>query len=314
MIYLRKKHGINIEGSIQKRKLRNYGYYHGYKGYRFIKKASNKINFSDFNQLCSIIEFDNEMKALFYPQVMFIETSLKNYALEIILKNSKTDNFNYIFSNQLVSYKSHKVNSEDYKNEMRKRLNLQSLIYNTLAKNYKNKKDVIVHFYNKNGSVPIWAIFEVISLGDFGTFISCLEEKIRKDISKELNFNTGCDPNGRLLEKIIFCLKELRNSFSHNDIIFDARFKESNISKNIISCLEIDTKITGITFISLVDYLILIIYILKSLRYSKTDLKRIILDFEKGCEKLRIIIPINIYNQIIPTDVKNKLIKLKQFI
>ena len=41
MRYLRDVKGIAITGSIQKRKLMNIGYYHGYKGYRYINKASN---------------------------------------------------------------------------------------------------------------------------------------------------------------------------------------------------------------------------------------------------------------------------------
>ena len=35
MRYMRVKKHISISGSAQKRKLRNMGYYHGYKGYRF---------------------------------------------------------------------------------------------------------------------------------------------------------------------------------------------------------------------------------------------------------------------------------------
>lgn len=34
MRHLRDTHNIDIKGSIQKQKLRNIGYYHGYKGYR----------------------------------------------------------------------------------------------------------------------------------------------------------------------------------------------------------------------------------------------------------------------------------------
>lgn len=36
MKYLRDTHYIAIEGTVYKRKLRNIGYYHGFKGYRYI--------------------------------------------------------------------------------------------------------------------------------------------------------------------------------------------------------------------------------------------------------------------------------------
>lgn len=45
MRYLREEKGISISGSSQKRKLMNIGYYHGYKGYRYIGKASNSIHY-----------------------------------------------------------------------------------------------------------------------------------------------------------------------------------------------------------------------------------------------------------------------------
>ena len=38
MVHLRSK-GLNISGSKQKQILKNIGYYHGYKGYRFVEKS-----------------------------------------------------------------------------------------------------------------------------------------------------------------------------------------------------------------------------------------------------------------------------------
>lgn len=49
MRYLREEKGISISGSSQKRKLMNIGYYHGYKGYRYIGKASNSIHYIVFS-------------------------------------------------------------------------------------------------------------------------------------------------------------------------------------------------------------------------------------------------------------------------
>ena len=48
MKYLRDEKGIKISGSVDKRKLRNMGYYHGYKGYRYIGRATNEIKYCSF--------------------------------------------------------------------------------------------------------------------------------------------------------------------------------------------------------------------------------------------------------------------------
>lgn len=100
MRYLRDKKGISISGSTQKRKLRNIGYYHGYKGFRFIGKSTNAIPYTDFKELMAIYEFDMQLKSLLYPQLMFIETALKNYVLEEI---AKTQTIHILYSANILS-------------------------------------------------------------------------------------------------------------------------------------------------------------------------------------------------------------------
>ena len=50
MKYLRKKHNINVKSN-QAQALRNVGYYHGFKGYRFIRKDTNRIAFSSLDEI-----------------------------------------------------------------------------------------------------------------------------------------------------------------------------------------------------------------------------------------------------------------------
>ncbi len=61
MKYLREKHHIQIKGSNHKKQLKNVGYYHGYKGYRYIKKPNNRIKFNNFDEILSIIDFDKKI-------------------------------------------------------------------------------------------------------------------------------------------------------------------------------------------------------------------------------------------------------------
>ena len=70
MKYLRDEKGMAISNSNDKRKLRNIGYYHGYKGYRYINRPSNVVNYESFAQLYAIYSFDVSVKSLLYPKVM----------------------------------------------------------------------------------------------------------------------------------------------------------------------------------------------------------------------------------------------------
>ena len=101
MLYLRDVKGINISGHEQKQKLMNMGYYHGYKGYRYIGNPNKKAPFSDFSQLAAVYEFDTQIKAIFYPHVVFIETALKNYVLESIISCTESDDLTVIYNKVL---------------------------------------------------------------------------------------------------------------------------------------------------------------------------------------------------------------------
>ena len=86
MRHIRKSHKIKIEGSSQKRTLRNIGYYHGYKAYRFVRKKNNLLSFTTFDEIKKTYNFDNTLKALLYPEVMKVETAINNYTLEVLIR------------------------------------------------------------------------------------------------------------------------------------------------------------------------------------------------------------------------------------
>ena len=314
MKYLREKHNIDINGSLDKQHLKSVGYYHGYKGYRYIKKASNKLKFNNFDEIMAIIDFDNKIKALLYPQVMFIETAIKSYALEIIIQKGKTENFSEIYSNLMTDYKSYSNQSENYKIAYKKKLDTFNRIQNVIATSYAPDNNIVSHYLKNDESVPIWAIFEIITLGEFGNLISTFNTKTRQDISKDIGFNIAFDSSGKLVENIILAIKDLRNAIAHNNVIFDTRFKKRNISKTLQKVLIQDTNVQSISFTSITDYLILIIYILKKLDKTKTELSKLLNDYLKLTDELKSKIPQSIYDQIILTNDKNKLNYLKSFI
>lgn len=92
---------------------------------------------------------------------------------------------------------------------------------------YKKNNPQITHFYNNIGysDVPIWALFEIMTMGDLGYLLSCLTYDVRNDISKRLSLNVSCDTNRQLIYKYIYTLKDLRNSIAHNAVVFDTRFR-----------------------------------------------------------------------------------------
>ena len=66
MKYLRNTHHINVKSS-QTQALRNMGYYHGFKGYRFVREDTNRINFSSLDEVIALNKYDMQLKSILYP-------------------------------------------------------------------------------------------------------------------------------------------------------------------------------------------------------------------------------------------------------
>lgn len=313
MAYMRDVKKLNISGSSDKKRLRYMGYFHGYKGYRYHNNPSNIYAFNSFDEVQAIYDFDMSIKTMFYPEIMFLETTFKNYVLEVILEEAKSKRFADIYSKLLTDYKAYPIGSRGYKKAINKRMNLRNKVYSLISRDY-GKRFLVNHYYDKDQPLPIWAIFELISLGEFGTFIDCLDPKIRKKVSRSVGIQVVYDSDGKLLPMIVYALKDLRNSVAHNNTIFDTRFKTGNVNTRVAAFISAETGIKNIKFESIVDYVILISFMMKLLKCPKKKIMGFIRLFEKNCEELRAKISISIFNTIVYTDTRKKLNFLKKYL
>lgn len=299
--------GIDINGSKEKLTLRNIGYYHGYKGYRFIRKSNNKVNYTKFSEIEAVYNYDSNLKSLFYSYIMYIESSYKNIALDIIVNDCKSSNFNTVFDKVLNYYNKYSNNksSNDYCNAVKDRNRVRDNFYKKCSEEYQKKNNISVHFQNKDLEIPLWGYFEMITLGDFGYFITSCNETIKLKIAKEIGIKSSYYSDSEIVQNIIFTLKNLRNSIAHNNAIFDVRFQTKPVNSTLIKMIKNETNI-NVSFNEIFDYLVLIIFILKNLKITKTKLNKLVKIYVDYTEELRTLISISIYNQFIATDFRNK--------
>ncbi len=313
MKYLRDKKGIYINGSREKNVLLNIGYYHAYKGCRFYNKKGDNLNLSGFSQVEAIYNFDSQTKAIIYPHIMFIETALKNRMLQAIVEYGNSDKFVDLFETCFNGHKDFAPTNPTHFKLSKKRADLKAKIYSDLAKNYDHR--IIGHFYKKDEQVPIWALFEILTLGDFSRLYECLNKDLRLKLSQELKVNTSLDSDGNTLKVAIYALKDLRNSVAHNNFIYDNRFKNDNVGFRLTKYFNIELGIPNVTFQSICDYIILIAYLLKLLKVPKNEIKKFIKQFKDLIDNLyQNVNSLSIYNKIIPTDTFNKLTILEKFL
>ena len=154
----------------------------------------------------------------------------------------------------------------------------------------------------------------MLSLGEFGHFVSCLNFTCRKAISSKIGIRKSDDSNALLTQRLIYAVKDLRNAIAHNDVVFDTRFRTGNIDKQVSNTILNATGVYGVSFETISDYLVLVVYLLSLLKMPKNDMKRLISSYIDCTEKLRKAIPISVFNQIIRTDNGTKIAALKKFI
>ncbi|MCD8020133.1 MAG: Abi family protein [Clostridiales bacterium] len=310
--------GIDISGSAQKRQLINTGYYHGYKGYRFFKNAGTRLPFTSYKEVYATIQYDTALKSLFYSKMMFIETAVKNIALEGILAKANSESIQAMYDNVVSGYRNAPANStqEQKKRLQQNKLNLQNSIQSNLAYAYKKNNPKITHFYNNVGysGVPIWALFEIMTMGDFGYLLSCLTYDVRDDISRRIGLNLACDTDRQLIYKYIYTLKDLRNAIAHNAVIFDTRFRNIDPSKAMKQCLEIEIGLPYVNFKTIGDYVLLMCYYLKLLKVPKTEIKSFVRSFEKITDEYRASVNPVVAAIVIHPDLASRMMILKNFI
>ncbi len=317
MRHLRKS-GIAIQGGKQKKQLINTGYYHGYKGYRFFGHSGRKLPFTSYNEVYATIQYDSNLKALMYGKMMFIETAVKNIALESILVNANSESIQIMYDKVVSSYSNAPVNAtpEQRRKMQQNKLNLQNTVQSSLAHAYRKNNPKITHFYNNIGysDVPIWALFEIMTMGDLGYLLSCLTYDVRDDISKRLGLNTSCDTDRQLIYKYIYTLKDLRNAIAHNAVVFDARFRNIDPTNAMKQCLKLEIGLPYVNFKTIGDYIVLMCYYMKLLKVSKTEIKAFIREFERLTDHYRQNVNSNIVAIAIHSDLTARMEILKNFL
>lgn len=311
--------GIQISGGKQKRQLMNTGYFHGYKGYRFFGYSANKLPFTSYEEVYATVQYDTKLKALFYGKTMFIETAVKNYVIECLLEIDKSDSIQAMFDTAVCGYNNAPVGSTpNMKKDFQKRkLKLQSMTQKYLARAYSEGNPKITHFYNNMGysGVPIWALFEIMTMGDFGYLLSCLTFDAREAISRKLKLSDAAvDTYRDLIYNYHYTLKDLRNAIAHNAVVFDVRFRRMDPTPAMKACLKKEVGLPYVNFKSIGDYLILICYYLKLLKVSKTEIKALIREFEAITDEYRKAVNPSVAAKVLHPDLQGRLALLKKYI
>ena len=261
--------------------LLNMGYYHGYKRYRFVKKSNSDgiLPITSFKEIEAIYNFDMELKGLFYPIVMLVETALKNRTIASIVAESSSG-IEDILEHQLACYMDYPEEHEKHGNKLVQYNETRQNILDTIEY-YSDKNEVIKHYLKSDYQIPLWAYFEVITLGQFSRFLGSLTKSSREKLNQDFTIISN---RSNSLELVVNALIELRNATMHNSPIFDANFS-SGVSKALKKQIKQDLGLSTFTCKFIEDYFILLIWTLNLLKFDSVVLNNYIYRFNEIVER-----------------------------
>lgn len=278
--HILENHKINIH-DVDSVILLNMGYYHGYKRYRFVKKSNSDgiLSITSFEEIVAIYNFGMELKGLFYPIVMLVETALKNRVIDSLVAESSSG-IEDILDNQLACYEDYAGENEKYDKKFVQYNETKQNILDTIEY-YSDKNEVIKHYLDSNYQIPLWAYFEVITLGQFSRFLGCLTKLSREKLNRDF---TIIPKRSNSLELVVNSLIELRNATMHNSAIFNANFS-SGVSRVLKIQIKQDLKLSTFTCVFIEDYFILLIWTLNLLKFDSIILNEYINQFNEIVER-----------------------------
>lgn len=287
--------GVSIAGGAEKTALAQVGYFHGYKGYRFSGQPTRRLPLADFKQLKAVIEFDTQLKTLFYPVLMKTEMTMKNLALVELLDGAGSSSLAGLF--QLMPGGTW--------DKQKRKLEVMHACNEALLGCYKRRNQIVCHYYDSpGGTVPVWALMEVITLGHFGTLLQEVSDQSRSAIAGRWGLGRR---NGGLVPHLVHTVTSLRNCVAHNGTVFDRRFATATVRADIGQLLSRELSYGGaIDFGSITDYFLLLSYLSRRLGAPKRDVYALIRQYRSVIDGLRSGVPTRVFDMIVHTDNRAK--------
>lgn len=299
MRHIRASSGLAIAGSRHKRALAATGYFHGYKGYRFNRTPSARVPYRRFDELVAVIDFDHEVKALLYPLLMRLEMTMKNLALVELLDSGGSSDLADIYKRLMPGNR---------KDGRRGKLELIHMNNDVLLTRYRREDRIVKHYYDlPDEAVPVWALFEVITLGHFGRFLQQLAPPALVRIAKSWGLRKG---DAELVPHLVFGITELRNAVAHNGVVFDTRFASARVRQGIVDLIMRELSLgtaARVGFDTITDYIVLVVFLSAMTGLPKRDAYRVVKAYSALVDILRNRVSVGVFDMIVHTDNRSKL-------
>lgn len=181
-------------------------------------------NNTKIEEIFALFCFDKNIKMIFLKYLLLIENEIDSY---IAYEFSKS----YGHKDYLVFQNFNNLNSKkDFIEKFIKVIKLE------IQYQYKNSNEMIAHYLDCYGYVPLWVLIRVLSFGKVSKFYSLMKPKEQNQISRKYNLRS------HEFSILLHNLTLIRNICAHDEKLFDIKLKNRIFSTVYHEKLKIEKR------------------------------------------------------------------------
>ena len=191
--------------------LKRIGYFALIGGYKDLFKNSTTQKYKDgttFEDIVALYKFDENLRELFLKYILKIERHLRSIMSYYFCEKHGEDQSFYLDKNNYSIYAK-------YTNDVNR-------LVSELSKLANNNNDYayINHHRSKYNNVPLWVVFNGITLGTLSKFYMLMTQDLQFKVSREFS-----NLSEKQIGKILSIVTKFRNVCAHNERLFSYRTK-----------------------------------------------------------------------------------------
>ena len=229
IVFLKEKKNLEIQDEEYAKKiLFNTGYFPLINGYKETYKNPITSQFQDgitFEDIYELYQFDNDLRSIFIKYILMLERNIKS---------SLSYHFCLTYGDMQDDYLD--INHYDYSGK--KKIVLQNML-KIIKGQLRNDSDYVYirHYMKKYNYVPLWVLFNVLTIGQLSKIYSCQKGRVQIQVCQDF----GSIKINEMI-KMLAVMTKFRNVCAHNDRLFDFRTKDALCDMKIYERLSIPRK------------------------------------------------------------------------
>ena len=210
-------------GAKMKRILEKENYYNVINGYKYLFIDKTYLGSSEmykvgttFEEVFTLFTFDRDLRGIILKYALVLEQNFKSIISYCFSEKYGADKYL-----KMSSFNDLKQTGATPKKLMKRNKEISGLIaklQSDIAFS-SDKKEYIMHYLHEYGFVPLWVLFNAVTLGSVSKFYNLIKDSEKVKIARQLKVSKDS------LQQYIKVLSVIRNICAHDERLYDIKLK-----------------------------------------------------------------------------------------